>query len=262
MENPIPGQENIINLIVFFVLMALLLALTVVFIYTFSKKKILSEEVKRNELELKHKTQMLHAVLMAQEEERRTIARDLHDDIGAALTIIYQNASRLADEIGPKPVLADGILSLTSKTIQSTRQISHKLLPPVLEKFGLAAALKELFEDVGVGGGIETKCEVEIDESHFSEEQQLNIFRISQELVNNSLKHGKASQLSLELAESEKGLYYSYRDNGKGFDLEKASKGLGLRNIENRAEMLNASLKFKTEEGKGMGVLLLIKYPL
>ncbi|HYG16180.1 MAG TPA: sensor histidine kinase [Bacteroidia bacterium] len=259
MENAATEPQNFINLIVFFVMMALLLAVTVVFIYTYSKKRILNEEVKRSELELRHKTELLHAVLMAQEEERQNIARDLHDEIGANLTIIYQGASRLADVSGNGEYA--GILSLTSKTIQSTRRISHQLLPPVLKEFGLAAALRELFEDVAIGGRVKTKCTAEINENGLNGEQKLNIFRISQELVNNSLKHGEATEITLELAESGKGLYYSYKDNGKGFDMAKAGKGLGLKNIENRAEMLNASLKYKTEQGKGVGVLILVKYP-
>lgn len=259
MENTVPGTENFISLIVFFILMALLLAVTVVFIYTYSKKRILNEEIKRSELELKHKTELLHAVLMAQEEERQTIARDLHDEIGANLTIIYQGASRLADAAHMDEYT--GILALTSKTIQSTRRISHQLLPPILKEFGLAAALKELFSDVEVGGKVRANCVAEINETSLSQEQKLNIFRISQELVNNSLKHGNATEITLELVESGKGLYYSYRDNGKGFDPAKAGKGLGLKNIENRAEMLNASLKYKTGEGEGMGLLLLMKYP-
>lgn len=260
MENAAPAPESIIGLIGFFVLMALLLALTVIFIFTYSKKRILGEEVKRNELELKHKTQMLHAILMAQEEERRNIARDLHDDIGSTLNIIHLNANKMAEGVNTdnKPTI-DTIVSLTSKTIQSTRQISHRLLPPILEKFGLSAALEELCEDVGNAGSIETNCQLQITETNFTDDQKLHIFRITQELINNSIKHGNATQISLEIVESGKGMYYSYQDNGKGFDIAKASSGLGLKNIENRAEMLNGSIKFKAEEGKGMGALLLIK---
>ncbi len=260
MENVAPTPENIISLVFFFVLMALLLALTVIFIFTYSKKRILGEEVKRNELELKHKTQMLHAILMAQEEERRTIARDLHDDIGSTLNIIHLNANKMAEGLNAdgKSTMAT-IVSLTSKTIQSTRQISHRLLPPILEKFGLSAALEELCEDVGNAGDIEMNCHLQITETSLTDDQKLHIFRITQELINNSIKHGKATQINLEMVESEKGIYYSYQDNGKGFDIAKASSGLGLKNIENRAEMLNGSIKFKTEEGKGMGALLLIK---
>lgn len=263
MENTLPNPENIINLIVFFVLLALLLAVTVVFIYTYSKKRILGEEIKRNELELKHKTQMLHAVLIAQEEERRIIARDLHDDIGSTLNIIHLNANRIAEggiATNDEKAVVDTIVSLTSKTIQSTRQISHRLLPPVLEKFGIGPALQELFDDVAVAGSIAANCQLQVNEGHLDDEQKLNIFRITQELVNNSIRHGKATEITLEIAESGKGLYFSYRDNGKGFDAAKASKGLGLTNIENRAEMLNADIKFKAEEGKGMSALLLIKY--
>lgn len=260
MENASPTPENIISLIVFFVLMALLLALTVIFIFTYSKKKILGEEVKRNEQEIKHKTQMLHAILMAQEEERRIIARDLHDDIGSTLNIIYLNANKIAESINAESkATVSTIVSLTSKTIQSTRQISHRLLPPILEKFGLSAAIEELCEEVSQASDIDTHCQLQLTEENLSDDQKLHIFRITQELINNSIKHGNATQISLEIAESDKGLYYSYQDNGKGFDIALASSGLGLKNIENRAEMINGSIKFKTEEGKGMGALLLIK---
>lgn len=261
MESIAQEPDSIISLIGFFILIAILLALSVVFIFTFSKKKLLNEVIKRREMELEHKTQMLHAVLMAQEEERKTIARDLHDDIGSSLNIISLNANKLSENPDAASQQAiEAIVSLTSKTIHSTRQISHRLLPPVLEKFGLEAALTELFEDVARTGEIKTKLQIQIAENNLNDEQKLNIFRITQELINNSIKHGGATEITLDVAESGKGLYFSYQDNGKGFDLEKASNGLGMKNMENRAEMLNGNIKFKTEVGQGMGALLLIKH--
>lgn len=262
MEDIAQGQEsNIIGLIVFFILMAVLLAVAVILIFTLSKKRLLNEAVKRRELELQHKTQMLHAVLLAQEEERRTIARDLHDDIGSLLNIIHLNANKLAEGINTDSrATIDAIVSLTSKTIKTTRHISHKLLPPILEKFGLSAAIQELFEEVSLTGDISASHQLQIAEDKLTDDEKLNIFRITQELVNNSIKHGNATEITLEIAQTNKGLYYSYHDNGKGFNPAKANKGLGMQNIENRAEMLNGSIKFKTEDGKGVAALLLIKH--
>lgn len=261
MENALSAPENIISLIVFFVLMALLLALTVIFIFTYSKKKILNEAVKRKELELQHKNELLYATLMAQEDERQTIARDLHDDIGASLNIINMNINKVKENsIAGQQESVDAVAKLTTKTIQNVRQLAHRLLPPVLEKFGLAAAIKELLDEVALSGDIEVNHQLGLDESYLDEKQQLNLFRITQELVNNTIKHSKATEIKLELTSSNKGLYYSYQDNGVGYDITEAKKGLGLQNIENRVEMLSGVLKIKTEEGKGFGVLILTKH--
>lgn len=261
MENALSAPENIISLIVFFVLMALLLALTIIFIFTYSKKKILNEEVKRKELELEHKTELLYATLMAQEDERQTIARDLHDDIGATLNIINMNINKVKEtEALAHNQSVEAVAKLTTKTIQSVRQLAHKLLPPVLEKFGLAAAIKELFDEVALSGEIRVNHQLDLDESQLDEKQQLNLFRVTQELVNNTIKHSKATEISLEIAAADKGLYYAYQDNGIGYNFSEGKSGLGLQNIENRVEMLKGTLKIKTEVGKGFSILILTKH--
>lgn len=263
MENALSTPESLISLIVFFVLMALLLALTIIFIFTYSKKRILSEAVKRKELELEHKNELLYATLMAQEEERQTIARDLHDDIGATLNIINMNINKVKEkEVSGEQDSVDAAAKLTSKTIQRVRQLAHQLLPPILEKFGLTAAIKELFDEVSVSGDIAIHHQLNLDETFFDEKQQLHLFRITQELVNNTIKHSKATNINFEITTSDKGLYYSYKDNGVGYNISDSKKGLGLQNIENRVEMLNGVLKIKTEEGKGFGVLILTKHSI
>jgi signal transduction histidine kinase len=262
MENAVSTPENIISLIVFFILMALLLALTIVFIYTYSKKRILNEVIKRNALELKHKTEMLHATLLAQEEERRTIARDLHDDIGSTLNIIYMNINKVleANDNKAKETASASAAKLTTETIKTVRQLAHKLLPPILEKFGLEAALKELFEELEAASDIHVNYEIELGNAKLDDDQQLNIFRVTQELINNTLKHSQAKEIKFEITASNKGLYYSYQDDGVGYDSNKAKKGLGMQNIENRVEMLKGVLKIRTEKGKGFGVLILTKH--
>lgn len=261
MEDTVSPPENLISLIVFFILMALLLALTIVFIYTYSRKKILNEAIKRKELEIAHKNELLYATLMAQEEERQTIARDLHDDVGATLNIINMNINKVKESAtNQQQETVSAVAVLTTKTIHSVRQMAHKLLPPILEKFGLAAAINELFDEVSVSGDIKVTHQLDLDESHLDEKQQLNIFRITQELVNNTIKHSSATEITFELTASNKGLYYSYQDNGVGFDITEAKKGLGMQNLENRVEMLNGTLKVKTEKGKGFGVLILTQY--
>lgn len=256
METGVSQQEDIISLIIFFGLLGVLLALSVVFIFTYSKKRLLDAEIKRSEQELQHKTELLHAVLMAQEEERRDIARDLHDDIGSTLNIIYQNATRAAD--AQSSTLIDNVVALTTKAIQNTRNISHKLLPPELEGFGLAVAIKSLLEEVEAIN-ITVQHELSFEEEKLNSDEKLHLFRITQELINNTLKYAKATEIGLTIIDSKNGLYYSYNDNGIGFDASKNFKGLGLKNIENRAEMINAGVKFKSEAGQGMSVLLLIK---
>lgn len=261
MENATSTPENIISLIVFFILMALLLALTIVFIYTYSRKKILNETIKRKELEIAHKNELLYATLMAQEEERQTIARDLHDDVGATLNIINMNINKVKESATTgQQETVDAVAGLTTKTIQSVRQMAHKLLPPILEKFGLAAAINELFDEVALSGDIKVNPQLDLDESYLNKEQQLNLFRITQELVNNTIKHSQATEITFELTTSGKGLYYSYQDNGIGFDASEEKKGLGMQNLENRVEMLNGTLKVKTEKGKGFGVLILTQH--
>ena len=256
------AEENEIILIVLCaILLLVLMAITLMIFFNFARNKIIQKEQEKARLIIEHQKNILQATIETQEEERKRIAKDLHDDISAKLNVVSLNTNVLLEggleEYGIKQTLKH-ILNVTNKVLKSSRDIAHNLLPPVLEKFGLQEAVEELAEEFCA-----TNFEVSYTISYktaLSKTNELHVFRIIQELLNNSVKHGKATQAHIELKIDDKKKELIYTDNGKGFNVAEAlqKKGLGLNNIQSRVEILQGSLVM--ESPKSGGVLFKVKF--
>ena len=143
------------------------------------------------------------------------------------------------------------------EVITQVRRISRALLPSSLEKLGLFNALQELGNWVNKSESVLIECHKIGDQIRFDSGKELALFRIIQELLNNSLKHAEASKISIILRFSDNSLWVTYHDNGKGFNPdEKINTGLGLKNLESRTHFLNAKFKLKSNTGKGTSFII------
>ena len=241
----------------------LLLAIAIVLFMVFYQKKMAQEQVKRQRLELDHQTKMLQATLESQETERRKLASDLHDSIGGMLSAIRMGVSTLARSL-PNPASVDQTKKMLDDTISSVRQISRDLMPSTLEKFGLAQALKELCESIQNTSLIHINFSEHGKPPIMLKSEELMTFRIVQELVNNALKHARASQINVTIGYYD-AFYISVEDNGIGFNMDEqrndrsVGKGLGLYSIENRASQLGAQLEF---EQRDTGSKITLTFPV
>lgn len=237
----------------------LLLAIAIVLFMVFYQKKMIQEQVKRQQLELDHQSKMMQAVLDSQEMERRKLASDLHDSIGGMLSAIRMGVSTLGRSL-PNPASVDPTKKMLDDTISSVRQISRDLMPSTLEKFGLAQALRELCEKTQDTSFIQLNFNEEGTVPMMQKSEELMIFRVVQELVNNAIKHAQASQINVMIGLNDS-FYVSVEDNGIGFNIEaqrndrSIGKGLGLYSIENRANQLGGNLAF-AQRDKGSKITL------
>ena len=257
MEDGLSGSE------IFYVMaigIAVMLAFSMAFIVFTNRtqRKLMTERMRQKEQELKHKEDLLYSTIQVQEEERRRIARDLHDDIGTKLNVIFLNLHRLKkiDEISAKGASTiNEINQLIGTTIETTRRISHNLLPPTLEDFGLVEAVKELCENFEKSGAVTVDFDLYENRLPIPDKMvELNIYRVLQELMKNSIKHGEAENVNIRMSLGQEKVRLEYQDNGKGFDMEvmkNSKKGLGMKSIESRMEMINAnfSVQSKIDEG-------------
>ena len=256
-------QENtFIFMMIIGILIMLALALAFVLFFNFSQKKLITEHMRNQKLAFDHQEALLHSTIMTQEEERKRIARELHDEIGSKLNVILLNTHRLKKfrkDNSEMEEIASEMNSVIHRTIDTTRRISHDLLPPTLEEFGFVEAVKELrdsFENTGsVSVNFELiENEVKIDD-HIVE---LNLFRVMQELINNSIRHGEATEITIKLWLSKTKVKLEYSDNGKGFDMSDITnkKGLGLKNIESRLNMIHSDYEYDSALGKGFSLVI------
>lgn len=260
MEKPFLEDNGVITIVILGVVLLLVMGLTLILFFYQSRKKIIQKELEKKTLELNHQKEMLKATIVAQEAERNRIAQDLHDDISAKLNVVSLSANFLLEEesVTPKETeeIISHILRVTNKTIESSRKIAHNLLPPILEKFGLGAALEELCDEFSNSKKVNVTSEIEYEVGRLSNDHELHVFRIVQELMNNSMRHGKAKEIALNFKSEIENLSLSYRDNGLGFDTSTIGiqKGLGLRNIESRVSLLKGEIVYKSEKLKGVEV--------
>ena len=262
MENPL-DNNNLVILIIVGITVMTLFAVTLIVLFLITQRKVMNEKMRRQTLELGYREKLLETNILVQEEERKRIAKDLHDDIGSKLNVIHLNMHRLK-RFGKEndkfnQIIVD-INSLIHHTINTTRRISHDLLPPTLDDFGLVEALKELVGSFGDGSGTDMHLEIFANERAESHKlAELNLFRVVQELINNSIKHGKPENIRIKVWQETKEIRLQYTDDGKGFDAKKMreKKGLGLKNIDSRLNMVKASIKYESEVGKGIDVEIL-----
>ena len=253
-------ESEIIATVVFSCVSFLLMGLVLVLFFYFSRKKISQKELEKRDLEIYLQKEQLHAIIVAQEEERKRIAQDLHDDISSKLNIVSLNSHLLTSPNLTESEtieITDNIISLTTKALENSRKIAHNLLPPVFEKFGLNAGVEELCEEFESSKSVKVYYKNEVDFDDNDIDRHLHVFRILQELMNNSLRHGKASEIWISFKKENEINTGYYEDNGVGFDSKNAEnqKGLGMKNIDSRISFLNGTIKINSEIGHGIAVV-------
>ena len=251
------SQNQITLLFILGFTIMLLLSLSLILFFNYSQKKILAEKTLNQERELEHQKDLLHSVLTTQEDERKRIAKDLHDDIGSKLNVIRLNMHQLKKQAGGSVYLAEHIgdvNELLSQTIQTTRRISHDLLPPTLDNFGLIEALKELAENINKGRENFLTLKVYNEREGLLEKNiALHLYRIIQELISNSLKYAEAKALTLDVQLLHDKILVNYSDDGIGMELDEVLtlKGLGFKNIDSRLSMLGAEIEYRSSPDHG-----------
>jgi len=193
-------------------------------------------------------------ILVAQEEERKRLARELHDGLGQDLLVTKFNLQSLNQQL--KSSYLKSIIKDINKSIKELRNISMGLRPAMLEELGIQAAIKSFTKE------IETKIGIHIDLA-LSFEGRLpiiieeNLFRIFQEALNNIMKHSCAKKVKISLSRNSDILILKIEDNGIGFSFEnKKIKGLGLDTMAERTNLIGANLKILSTIGKGTRIIV------
>lgn len=187
-----------------------------------------------------------------QEQERLRISRDLHDSIGQSLVLI-KNKVQLNNDDETSSMIAD--------TLAEVRSISKQLHPVLLKRLGLTIALEKLFEEVDNNTEIFVESEVDNIDNLFSEENELHIYRIVQESINNMLKHANTPSAHFTVENKSDFVKCTIADRGKGFDLiEDPSRlqGFGMQTLRERTKILKGKLIIDAVKGKGTTLSIII----
>lgn len=237
----------------------------ILFLRSQIKKRKATEQLRLKEQELhqqeieeqlnKHELETVHTALESQEKERQRIAADLHDRLGSMLSTVKLQMDGLEDQI-------DGLSesntaqfqhtgSLLDETITEVRKISHNMASGILMKFGLIPALENLGDNVEMTGKLNVETTLDELPERLPNQVELSLYRISQEVISNCLKHANATSLSISLHTRSDEIVLIIEDDGIGFDPEQNSDGLGLRNIASRVHKLQGTLNIDSVIGRG-----------
>lgn len=231
-----------------------------------SKRKEVEKKLRESEKKLRL---LSRKTIESQENERKQVAKELHDSIGANLAAIkftLEEKLEFMDESSqPEMVSLEKIIANIKYTIKEVRRISNHLMPSMIEDLGVLATIRAYCreqEDYYQNARITTQLDA--DEDNISDLLKITIFRIIQEALNNAFKHGHADRISLSLVEAEDRIELGITDNGHGFDEENipsnpnSISGLGLKGMIDRAEICSGTFDISSEIGKGTQIKLIL----
>jgi signal transduction histidine kinase len=211
-------------------------------------------------LDISPNKNQLSAVICKLELDRKRIAQELHNDISSKLNVISLNCHLLKIPNLPSKDIEEitkTIIEYTSMALNSSKKMTYSLLPPVLEKFGLNAGLDELFEKLRDKESVDIQYLNNVKFDFNDIEKHIHVFRIIQELLANSIQHGKATSMVVTFDEIDGGSVCNYSDNGIGFDLNKLENhvGLGMKNVSSRVSVLGGNLSIDSQMNEGFFVV-------
>lgn len=198
---------------------------------------------------------LMTAVLRTEERSRASFSRELHDGLGPLLSSAKMSLSALqrANLSDNDRAVLQNSAAVIDEAIRSLREISNNLSPHILSNFGLARGIKQFVDRLGTTRDTNILFTTTIGEERFDSNIEVILYRVVCELVNNSLKHAKCTDISITLRRDGKHLVVEYRDNGVGFLLRDVeNRGMGLSNIRSRISSLNGKIKITSRPNEGM----------
>lgn len=206
------------------------------------------------------------SILETEDRERKRISKEIHDSLGQTLSAISLNmdmVSKQSDSLGTKAKEKfTKTVDLLHLAIAESRSISHNLLPVTLDDFGYVVAVENMLESIGDSANIQFTFYSNLGDSRLSENIELSLFRITQEAVNNIIKHASATTVTIQLMHYDDVAILTIEDNGKGFDAKSVDENrkFGLNSMRNRAMSVHGTFTLDSQIDKG--VIITVHVPL
>ena len=243
------GNQELIILVSTILVCLITLALIVLFVTFQGKKNRLLKE--QEEAEKKFESEIAETQIEIREETLRNISWELHDNIGQSLTL-----AKIQLQNGSSENIKE-VSEIITKSLNELRALSKLINPEFIKNIAFIEALQLEIDRFNRLNFIKSSLTIHGKEKPINQKNGIIIFRILQEFFSNTIKHSKASELNVELFYKGDEVEIIARDNGVGFDLEEIQEaGLGLKNIENRANLIGAKAKFISAPKKGTQLVI------
>ncbi|HMG93336.1 MAG TPA: sensor histidine kinase [Chryseolinea sp.] len=251
-------QKSIVNYLLTGVGVSLLTISLLVY-RTYSQKQKLQQR-RINELETEKQLMATEAVLKGEEKERSRLAKDLHDGLGGMLSGIKYSFNSMKQNLVMTPENHQAFersMDMLDSSMKEMRRVAHNMMPESLVKFGLDTALKDFCHDINQSGALKVDFQsIGLADKQFDQRTAITVYRIVQELINNTMKHAAARTAIVQVSTSGKQLSVTVEDDGKGFDtaILRQAQGIGWSNIQHRVDFLKGKLDVDSQPGKGTSV--------
>ena len=259
-------MQGIDTLIVFLTLVFLIApAFLLIYVNQYNKRKKRHIEEKEM-MKLTFESEIAKTNLEVQEQTMETIGRELHDNIGQLLSLVSQtlNSVKLEEPEKARQKI-DSAVDFTMLSIKELRQLGKLLQGEQLIGLGLCEAIRQMINWIEKSGQYLVNYDIEGEQpAQNNPDKDLILFRILQEVFNNIIKHSKASEINIKLTYGQGGIRLQVIDNGAGFDinhLQEDQKGMGLLNIQKRAEIVGGEISIQSQPGEGTCIEIFIPYP-
>ena len=258
-DNLVKSKQNNIYL---FTGTGIIALISFAFLY-FRQRAVKDRIIARQQiLRLEEEKKMLaaKALVEGQEEERKRIATEIHDGLGVLLSATRMQFSNITDVTPEARPLIEKAAKMLDQASSDARKISHNMMPGLLTKLGLYEAVGDLFDQLSSMENLQVHADIGEGLERLPENKEIMIYRIIQELVNNTLKHAGAKTIRLGMKMVEDNLEIAYSDDGKGFIFEDElkSKSIGLTSMLSRINFLKGDVEVAAEPGKGVAYTISI----
>jgi signal transduction histidine kinase len=228
----------------------------------------LNDEIRKEMAEKEHLTSVLEAqkdahmkaLVLTQDNERKRIASDLHDSLGSLLSSVRLRFNGLQEtftkNVPEKAVKFNDTLSLLDDSIQELRKIAHNMLPVSLSRFGLKSALHTFIQHINLSEQLDVDLQMLGLEERLPESIEVVVYRICQELVQNVIKHARASRMQIQIIHHHDSLNIIVADNGKGMDTKHITPGFGFETIRSKVALYNGTFEIDSQPERGSMVLV------
>ena len=229
-------------------------------IYRNYRQKQNLQQQRIRELEKEQQLMAIDAVLKGEEQERTRLAKDLHDGLGGMLSGIKYSFQNIKENLVMTPdnhLAFERGMDMLNSSIKEMRRVAHNMMPESLVKFGLDTALKDFCQDINQSGAIQaTYQSMGLENAHLDQTTSISVYRIVQELINNTLKHASAKTAIVQVFKTNGEISITVEDDGKGFDpiILQMANGIGWSNIQSRVDFLKGKIDVQSDKGKGTSV--------
>lgn len=224
------------------------------------KQKQKLQQQRISELETEKQLEAAEAVVKGEEQERTRLAKDLHDGLGGMLSGIKYSFNTMKGNLVMTPENHQAFersMDMLDSSIREMRRVAHNMMPEALVRFGLDTALNDFCNDINQSGALKINYQsIGLEGVAIDQTVAITLYRIVQELINNTMKHAEATSAIVQITKSNGQLSVTVEDDGKGFDTNmlKTNKGIGWINIQNRVEFLKGKLDIRSAIGEGTSV--------